>query len=95
MVAVSSVIKRFVWLAQRLKIFAFARYLWLVDYKILPILTYYNIIKILKHTIVIKYNNYQYNMINNNMINNNIMFIYLIFKLVEVLILINFFEDLY
>ena len=34
-------------------------------------------------------------MINNNMINNNIMFIYLIFKLVEVLILINFFEDLY
>ena len=52
-VAVSSVIKRFVWLVQRFKIVAFARYLWLVDYKILqrfnnklPILTYYNIIKI-------------------------------------------------
>ena len=52
-VAVSDVIKRFVWLAQRFKIIAFAGYLWLVDYKILQqfnnklsILTYYNLIKI-------------------------------------------------
>lgn len=50
MVAVSSVIKRFVWLVERLKIVAFAGYLWLVDYKILqrfnnklPLSTYYNI----------------------------------------------------
>ena len=75
MVAVSSVIKRFVWLVQRLKIIAFAGYLWLVDYKILQSLIinypYQHIITLKSIKNKIKYNNYQY-----NMINKNILFIY-------------------